>query len=139
MQLNKHKHTIFPLTLLLLTITFFSSCKKEYINGHLDGQWRIESIIIDDESQETGEALYWNFSFHVAQLSRYGGPVANGNMSFDGERLEVDFPTMRAAEGRETIRKWGVYSNPTTFMIDELSSSHLTMRDGNVVIKMHKY
>lgn len=127
------------LSSLLFFLLAASSCKKEYINGDLDGQWRVEEILVDGESHNPTEALYWNFSFHVVQLSRYGGPVANGNLSFDGSVIEMDFPTMLSDDGRDIIRKWGVYSNPAKYTVESISSSRLTIREGNVIVKMHKY
>lgn len=136
---SRYASLLFPALLICILSIMAGGCRKEYINGDLDGQWRLEEVAVDGVSQPLQEAMYWNFSFHVVQLSRYGGPITNGNLSFDGSQLTVDFPLMIAEESRPVLRRWGVYANPATYHIESLTSSRLVMSSGNVTLRMHKY
>lgn len=124
---------------VLFFSVFFAGCKKDYINGDLDGLWQLDEITVKGEDVPVDGRRYWSFSFHVVQLSEYGGAVSKGNLSYDGSSVCVDFPFDQSEEGALLIRKWGVYENPVTFRVDYLDSSTLKMTAGDVSLRLRKF
>ncbi len=138
-------HTLSPvkklaacLLLALMLPIFFSGCKKEYINGDLDGFWQLEEITVDGQTLPYPDHRYWAFSFHVAQLCEYGGPFAIGNLAFDGSSVKVDFPYAVSEEDTALLREWGVYENPADYKVEQLNDKRLVMTCGDVRLRLRK-
>lgn len=127
------------LLLFILLMILPAGCKKEYINGDLDGLWRLESITVNGEEQPMQGRLYWAFSFHVVQLTDKGAPFSTGNLSFDGSTVSVDFPVADTEEAKLQLQRWGVYENPCSYTVDYLSNSRLTMSQGSVSLTLTKF
>lgn len=127
------------LLLALLLSALFAGCKKDYINGDLDGLWQLDEISIDGQTQPTPDHRYWAFSFHVAQLTEYGGPYAIGNLAYDGTTVKVDFPYAVSEADVEKLREWGVYENPAVYTVESLDGSRLVMTCGDVRLRFRKF
>ena len=125
--------------MILCCSLLLSGCKKDYINGDLDGLWQLDEMTVKGENVPVDGRRYWSFSFHVVQLSEYGGAVSKGNLSYDGSTVHVDFPFDKSEEGASMIRKWGVYENPASYTVDHLDSKSLKMTSGDVTLRLRKF
>lgn len=129
------KHFILIAT-VILTVSLLTGCRKGGINGDLDGQWRIITI----ENLATGEIseptnLFYCIYLHTVNLSS-PSVAATANMTYSGKTLKLDFPTVKDAA---SLNKWGIYSTETTFNIERLDSSHLTLASENARITLRKF
>ena len=136
------KNTIQTL-LLLLTLTIgLGGCQKSPINGDLDGQWQIMSLVPEAPEIVLKERLYYCFSLHTCQISEYGtGVWTSGNMTYDekGKTLYIDFPNAKSELSIARLKQYGIYTNPVTFTIDHLDKKSLVMRDGDIVVTLRKF
>jgi hypothetical protein len=124
--------------LMLLTVIMLlavGSCSKNPINGDLDGQWQIMSIVYSDGHMEIPEQLYYCFSLHTVYLSAPGSGVG-GNMVYEGDKLSLD---IAHAEKATDLLPWGINSIVTNFDVVELTSSKLTLKSEYATIEFRKF
>ncbi len=119
------------LSLSVISITH-TSCVKEYINGKLEGMWRVDKITLADGSipydiKTTSYPVYISFQFHVVQLSGYDGDIFFGNLQYNGETVRLDFPNNTTEDKLRPLNQWGIFSSDVTFTIKSLTKSRLVM------------
>ncbi|MCH5236865.1 MAG: lipocalin-like domain-containing protein [Muribaculaceae bacterium] len=131
------------LSLFFIVLTLFftgiSGCQKAPMNGKLDGMWEIKEIYYGDEEIIPSERIFYNFYMHVCSLSYYGGPLTDGNMSYNGEEILLDFPYMKDEKGMETLKNYGIYSNPVIFQVEFPKDERMILRDGDITIFLRKF
>ncbi len=139
-----------PAVLLFAVVTLVavlggSSCRKDYINGDLDGIWEIKEIIDGGETRVPELRRFMRFEFHVCQLSGWedgtqeGRPFANGNMAYNGSELILEFPFVTDVEGMKTLSTWGIMTNPVTFTVKSIDSKRMTLEAGDVTLRLIKF
>lgn len=126
------------MTMTLMTI-HMGSCQKSPINGDLDGQWQVMDVIPAPPDTIIPERLYYCFALHVCQLTKYGGGFTTGNMLYEGNRLWLEFPHAGSIISQQTLKQYGIYSNPVTFTVEHLDKKKLVLRDGDVTVTMRKF
>ncbi len=142
LQLRK----IHPLLLLLIfsaSLAALQSCEmKGSINGKLDGQWHLMSIL-DIETgvttDKTDDDRYYNFYQHTCVLSTTGSVIDppktfGGNMVYDYPSLTLDFPD----DNVYTLMRFGLDGNTTHFTIEKLTDHELVMRSAISVLTLYK-
>lgn len=111
------------------------SCHYRSINGDLDGNWQLMTIV-DSEGRETHPVkTYYAIGMHTVNLfSSSAGKVA-GNMAYDAEAglVTIEFPMSASLGG------WGLPDSPCTvnLRIMTLTSDSLVMQlesNGNKLI-----
>lgn len=122
----------------ILFLTFFFSCQKAPINGDLDGQWEVMEV--EPEPMETNipTRIYYNFSLHVCALSYYGGTFAFANMTYTGDELYLDFPSIKDHE-RITLRQYGILSNPVNFKVTFSGKKNLVLSNDKSTVVLVKH
>lgn len=85
------------------------------------------------------QRFFYNFSLQVCALTFYGEPFMNGNMVYDGESLWLDFPFADTEKENQTLKEFGILSNPVTFNVDFKDSHNLILSndDSTVVLVKH--
>ena len=127
---------ILPVAAILAT--GLAACQKSPVNGDLDGQWQVTDVTPPVNHPEFSGRLYYCFSLQVCQLTT--GPVyTSGNLRFNGDRLSLDFPFATSPEAADSLRWWGINSNPVAFTIRSLDKDRLVMSDGEVTVTMRKF
>lgn len=139
-----------PAALMLVVATLMAvlggtSCRKDYINGDLDGIWEVKEIIDNGETRVPEERRFMRFVFHVCQLSGWqdafptGSAFTNGNMVYNGSELILEFPFVTDVEGMKTLSTWGIMTNPVTFTVKSIDSNRMTLEAGDVTLRLIKF
>lgn len=139
-----------PAALMLVVATLMAvlggtSCRKDYINGDLDGIWEVKEIIDNGETRVPEERRFMRFEFHVCQLSGWqdafptGSAFTNGNMVYNGSELILEFPFVTDVEGMKTLSTWGIMTNPVTFTVKSIDSNRMTLEAGDVTLRLIKF
>lgn len=139
-----------PAALMLVVATLMAvlggtSCRKDYINGDLDGIWEVKEIIDNGETRVPDERRFMRFEFHVCQLSGWedgtqeGRPFTNGNMVYNGSELILEFPFVTDEDGMKTLSTWGIMTNPVTFTVKSIDSKRMTLEAGDVTLRLIKF
>lgn len=131
-------YIILPL-LCLLASSFFTGCQKSPINGHLDGMWQVMEVDPKPQQEIIRDRLYYNFSLHVCTLSYYGGGLTVGNLTYDGDRITMDFPAAQGPETRLKMRQYGIYTNPVTFDVVYLDKNKLIIENPYATVELRKF
>lgn len=130
-MLRRLLYIIFPLLMV-------SSCQRIFVNGDLDGMWKLVSVE-DPVSQSFPDNIYYSFQRHLVML---------------GEYYEEEFPEYYMAEfekkgdeltmykfyrypGKEPecdmseLEKYYIFSDTVHFIVEKLDDEILLMRDGD--------
>lgn len=123
---------------MVILATTLTGCRKGSINGDLDGMWQILTIesLADGVTEDIKDSqLYYCLYLHTANLTKRGGVMFTANMTYEGDRLTLDFPT--ATPG--ALTEWGIDGNTVTFTIEHLTGSDLVMLSGDLRLTFRKY
>lgn len=136
----KRKRTTTILAVLATAILLLVApcCQKAPINGDLDGQWQVMDVQPQLPQDMRDRNLYYCFQLHVCQLTQ-GGVLMSGNLKYVDNKITLDFPYATSPEGADSLKKWGIYSNPVTFQVEELNRKRLVMTDGKVTVTLRKF
>lgn len=127
------------ITFILFVTPFLQGCQKASINGDLDGQWEVIEISPEVENIEVDERLFYNFYLHVCQLTYYGGYFLDGDMTFNGETLWIDFPYELENKQLITLKQYGINKNPVVFDVEFPSKNRLILKNEDVMIVLKKF
>jgi len=141
--MKKTRNTIhILLSVIMLTMTFMTSCVKDYYNGHLDGMWQVMEVTgADGTTSAPDPRIYMSFEFDVVLLSRYDDKVAYGNMHYDKSagKISMDFPYNNKGEELEMMAPWGIYTPEIVAKIEKLDSKTLILKMDNSRIVCRKF
>ncbi|MCH5238633.1 MAG: lipocalin-like domain-containing protein [Muribaculaceae bacterium] len=125
----------FTLLLLLLPI----SCTKAPINGALDGQWEVVEVSPTPTEIIIDQRLFYNFSLQVCDLTYYGSLFTQGNMVYTGETLWLEFPFVRKEKDIQTLKQYGILTNPVTFNVEFKDKHHLILYNDDSTVELVKH
>lgn len=122
---------------IAVIVTFFSGCRKAYINGELDGQWQVMSIEYQDGTCETPDRTYYRINLHTMQLFSVSHGKETANMTYNREEGSIycDFPR----SDLKALSRYGISSNPVNFKILEMTSKKLILQTEGTVISCRKF
>ncbi len=131
---------------ILITCTLLAACDRVYINGELDGMWRLENIIYPD-STATPEQIFYSFQRHMTQVSKHNDstlPIRYlGNLYYDGTTLTMSnfysFPHEEHTATKEILKEFHLYSDSTVFQIISLDNESLIMKSGERTYTLRKW
>ena len=85
--------------------------------------------------------LYICLNLHVVQLSYRGGIQVSGNMQYDkaGGEIHWDFPYHETAAQINSLREWGIYSNPVTFHVVKLDGKSMVLKSDKTVVTCRRF
>ena len=126
-------------TFLFLILICFFSCQKTDINGDLDGEWEVMSVTPSPPMWDKDERIFYNFGQHVCQLTVYGGPFTEGNMTYNGEEMNLDFPFIDTPSKELQIKQYGIYSNPVSFKVHFESKTRLVLSNDESTVILRKF
>lgn len=156
------KHYKYLLPLLAVILLLLPSCRRAFMNGELDGNWKIERI----DNLQTGESvdypkfpgsnlpLIYGIELELMQLNTGGvlnaqGKSATAVIHYDksGKTLTADFayfmrsddPAFPNSEQQAILNLYGIYENPVTFHIETLNNSHLILLSPQSRITLVKF
>lgn len=132
------KKTIQLLAIILATL--ITSCDNVYINGDLDGMWKLQKVEeegIDDAIYP--EDIYYSYQRNLTFISimnENDDPIRYlGNMYYNKEENTVTingftlFPHENHIADIDDLKKFMLYDLETVFTIEELDNRILIMRN----------
>lgn len=128
--------------LLLGMIAFLSgifSCTKTPINGNLDGEWEVVEVTPAPPVWDEKTRIFYNFQLHVCQLTFYGYPFTNGNLSYNGETITMDFPYIRTPDEKFVLKQYGIFSNPVSFNVYFENKNRLILSNDETTVVLKKF
>lgn len=120
-------------TLLLL------SCERIYINGDLDGMWKLHSV----ESSDTTvypENIYYSFQRHLVMLGEHyeeGFPdYYMAEFDKEGNSLTMynfyECPGLQGISDKEKLKRYFIFGDTVRFCIEALDDDLLVMSSGGM-------
>lgn len=131
---------------ILIACTLLAACDRVYINGELDGMWRLENVIYPD-STANPEQVFYSFQRHMTQVSKHNDstlPIRYlGNLYYDGTTLTMShfysFPYEEHAATTEILKEFHLHSDSTVFQIISLDNESLIMKNGERTYTLRKW
>lgn len=135
------KRTIF----LLLTLAF-TACDKVYINGELDGMWRLKSVQYPDSTAHPQQVFY-SFQRHLSQIGKYYDEEQPtrflGELDYNGKTLSMSnfhrFPLEEYPATLKMLAEFHLYSDSTSFTIITLNGETLIMQSDCGLYTLEKW
>lgn len=124
--------------LLLLVVPFIlASCEKAFINGELDGMWKLHSVETADSVSYPANIRY-SFQRHLVMLGEYydeGFPdFYMAEFDKKGNELVMfkfcKYPANLGVSNMEELEKYYIFSDTVRFNIEVLDDEVLVMNDG---------
>lgn len=121
--------------LIYLVIPFILiSCEKIYINGDLDGMWKLEKVVKGDSVEYPANICY-SFQRHLVMLGEYyaeGFPdYYMAEFDYVGDTLTMTkfykYPGHDDICDMEELKQYYIFSDTMVFIVDNLNSETLLM------------
>lgn len=134
------------IAIIFLTTLLCAACDRVYINGDLDGMWRLESVASSD-SIIMPDDIFYSYQRHLVQISKHDDvelPLRFlGNMEREGNRLSVwgfrVHPFETYAPSPEQLEQFCLYSDSTAFTIEHLDDEQLIMKSNGKIYTLRKW
>lgn len=131
---------------IMLTAMAFTACDKVYINGDLDGMWRLENVVYPD-STATPDQVFYSFQRHLVQVSKHDGTELPkrflGNLDYHGNSLSMSnfhsFPLEKYPATTEMLMEFHLYSDSTAFRVITLDEENLILESGERIYTLRKW
>lgn len=123
------------LYIIAIVVSFLQfSCEKIYINGDLDGMWKLEKVVKGDCVEYPGNICY-SFQRHLVMLGKYSeeGFPDYYMAEFDKAGDKITMTKFYKYPGRddtcdmEELKKYYIFSDTMVFIVDNLNSETLLM------------
>ena len=132
--------------LILVTTLALSACDKVYINGDLDGMWRLESVVYPD-STAMPDQIFYSFQRHLVQVSKHDGTELPkrflGSLDYRGTTLSMSnfqrFPLEEYPATTEMLKEFHLYSDSTAFNVITLDEERLILENGELIYTLRKW
>ena len=119
---------------ILLTTLSIAACDKVYINGALDGMWKLTSVQYSDSTAYPTQ-IFYSFQRHLAQVGEYYDEEFPTRflceLNYNGKQLSMSnfhsFPLELYPATPEMLKTFHLYSNSTVFTIVTLNKETLIM------------
>lgn len=121
--------------LIYLVIPFIlTSCEKIYINGDLDGMWKLEKVVKGDSVEYPANICY-SFQRHLVMLGEYyDEEFPDYYMAeFDYTDSIITMTKFYKYPGRddicdmEELKEYYIFSDTMVFVVDYMNSERLLM------------
>lgn len=132
--------------LILVATLALSACDKVYINGDLDGMWRLESVVYPDSTAMPDQTFY-SFQRHLVQVSKHDGTELPkrflGSLDYRGSTLSMSnfqrFPLEEYPATTEMLKEFHLYGDSTTFNVITLDEEKLILENGERIYTLRKW
>lgn len=127
------------LYIIAIVVSFLQfSCEKIYINGDLDGMWKLERVQTGD-TVEYPSSIYYSFQRHLVMLGKYSeeGFPDYYMAEFDklGDRMTMTkfykYPGHDGVCDMEELKQYYIFSDTMEFVVDKLDNEILLMHTGS--------
>ena len=123
-----------------------TACDKVYINGELDGMWRVSQVEYADSTCQPTD-IFYSFQRHLSQVGKYYDeeqPVRFlGELDYNGNRLSMSnfhrFPLEEYPATLQMLKEFHLYSDSTAFTIVTLNEKTLIMQSEERTYTLRKW
>lgn len=113
-----------------------TACDKVYINGELDGMWRVSQVEYTDSTCQPTD-IFYSFQRHMTQISKhYEEEIPMrfiGNLTYRGDIITMSGFRKYLEEDRvcspEELKMFHLHSDSTIFTIEKLDDEILIMKN----------
>lgn len=129
--------------LLLLAL----SCERIYINGDLDGMWRLQSVE-NESSVIYPDTIFYTFQRHLVMMGIYSETEHPKNFymgcfAYDGDSIMMNnfyrYPGMDGIRVLEELKNLHIYDTIVRFKVDHLDSEVLVLSGSNKKFSFRKW
>lgn len=123
------------------------SCERIFINGELDGMWRLERV--ESESGITcPKDVFYSFQRHLVMMGIYSETVHPKNyymgcFSYDGNNIVMNnfyrYPGMDGVCVPEELENLYIYDTTVNFKVEKISSDILVLSSCDVKYTFRKW
>ncbi len=114
----------------------FVACDKAYINGELDGMWKVCQVEYNDEVCQPTD-IYYSFQRHMTQISKHFEEEIPlrfiGNLYYRGDTITMSGFRKYLEEHRvctpEELKQFHLHSDSAVFTIEKLNDDMLIMKN----------
>ena len=122
--------------IILMLAAILAACDKVYINGDLDGMWKLQQVEQGEESHRPTD-IYYSFQRHMAQVSKHYDEKPPlrfiGHMTYRGDTITMSGFRKYLEEHRvcspEELKMFHLHSDSTIFTIEKLDDDILIMKN----------
>ncbi len=131
---------------ILIAMALFTACDRVYINGVLDGMWRLESVVYPDSTAHP-EQIFYSFQRHMTQVSEHNDSASAkrflGNLYYDGTTLTMShfykFPGEEYTATIDMLKVFHLHSDSTVFRVLSLDDELLIMKNEERTYTLRKW
>lgn len=129
--------------LLLLAL----SCERIYINGDLDGMWRLQSVE-NESSVIYPDTIFYTFQRHLVMMGIYSETEHPQNFymgcfAYDGDSIMMNnfyrYPGIDGIRVLEELKNLHIYDTIVRFKVDHLDSEVLVLSGSNKKFSFRKW
>lgn len=134
---------ILYISLLLLVF----SCEKIYVNGDLDGMWRMQSVESVDGVVRP-DSVFYSFQRHLVMMGIYsevGHPknMYMGCFTYENDLITMDnfyrYPGADSVSVPEELENLYIYSDTMRFAVEHLGSDALVLSSNGMKYSFRKW
>lgn len=147
---KKERGNVFGGIIAILLLSIASGCEKMFINGDLDGMWRLEQAQRGDTVQKIGNA-YWNFQRHLIWLG------FDGEEKLPHQQMEYHVGTFCHTSGCITmkgfrhnlyeevestpaeLRRFCIFTDSTQFQVQKLEDERMILQSDSAILFFIKW
>lgn len=118
-----------------------SGCDKVYINGDLDGMWKLQKVEYNDTKTEYPQEIYYSFQRNLTFVSKQNetnSPLRYlGNLYYNEKNKEIaingfrNFPNEEYVATVDDLEQFKIFDTNTIFNILTLDKKQLIMECNN--------
>ena len=136
---------------ILIAVAFATSCDKVYINGDLDGMWKLQQVEHGEESHHPTD-IYYSFQQELVLVSYMSPTIPTGQMKenyiayFTHENDSITMSDFRLYLDKDAtqatlpeLAKFGLYETYNRFQVEKLDSRSLILNSEKSRIVFRKY
>ncbi|MBR3976397.1 MAG: lipocalin-like domain-containing protein [Bacteroidaceae bacterium] len=131
---------------LIALMMLLVSCERIYINGDLDGMWRLQTVETADTVYRPSN-IFYSFQRHLVMLGEHkseGFPnyyMAVFDRKEDTLRMTnfYKYPPASGVSNSIELKKYYIFSDTVDFCIEFLNGEALVMRNGERVYNFIKW
>ena len=133
--------------LVFIILLSLSACDKAFVNGDLDGMWRLEKVVYGGE-EELPENIYFSFQRHIVMFGRYyseGAPLLymgafaheDGKITMNGFK---EYPGIADVCDKSVLESFYIYdAEGVVFDVESLGNEYMVLAAGNRVYSFRKW
>ena len=132
--------------IILMLAAILAACDKVYINGDLDGMWKLQQVEQGEESHYPTD-IYYSFQRHMAQVSKHYDEKPPlrfiGHMTYRGDTITMSGFRKYLEEDKiatpDILKGFYLYNDSSVLKIEKLDDEMLIMRSNEARYVLRKW